>query len=347
MRRLLNKFGPDPREIFKAHKSELVAITGIGNQIAKSVLSWETYVHLGREKDRLKEFGVDFLTQESPFYPNLLEELYDSPIGLYWKGTFKVERPCIGIVGTRQPSLYGVEVARKFASGLCESGFCVVSGLARGIDTAAHQGALSVGGPTIAVLGSGLDLIYPPENKALYDEICTKGAVITEFPFGRRVDRQTFPMRNRIISGLCQAIIVVETGVSGGSMITARFAGEQGRNLFAVPGRINTHEAQGCHQLIRDGATLITSVKEILEELNYACSPKLNEETQLKGEEVSVALSEDEHAILMLLKQGAEGIPDFIANRLGFPISRVSAVLTCLELKHLIKKGSDGTFEVS
>ena len=202
--------------------------------------------------------AATFITPRDVGYPRLLKEIHDPPIGLYRKGVYDFAQPCVAIVGSRRTTLYGQSVAKKLAADLARLGFCIVSGLARGIDTAAHEGALSVGGKTAAVLGCGIDIVYPPENLALYRRIEAEGAILSEFPFGRRADRQSFPMRNRVVAGIAEAVVVVETDVSGGSMITARFAGEQGRLIFAVPGRIDQNTSAGCHQLIRDGATLLT-----------------------------------------------------------------------------------------
>ena len=188
------------------------------------------------------------------------------PLGLYLSGVIP-EGPYVSIVGTRQPSLYGQKICRELAKGLAEAGFCIVSGMARGIDSIAHETALSADGKTMAFLGSGIDIVYPPENLNLYQEIAKRGAVLSEFPFGRKADRRTFPMRNRLVSGISSAVIVIESAASGGSLITAQFAAEQGRLVFAVPGRVDQPASAGCNQLIRDGATLVRNVQDILEEL--------------------------------------------------------------------------------
>ena len=180
---------------------------------------------------------ADFIVGGDDAYPKLLKEISDPPIALYRKGSYDFSRPHIAIVGSRRTTLYGQATAKKIGAQLAQLGFCIVSGLARGIDTAAHEGALSVGGKTAAVLGTGLDVIYPPENLGLYRQIEEHGAVLSEFPFGRRADRQSFAMRNRIVAGMCEATVVIESDVDGGAMITARFAGEQGRLLFAVCAR--------------------------------------------------------------------------------------------------------------
>jgi len=246
-------------------------------------------------------------------------------------------------------TLYGQSVAKKLGADLARLGFCVVSGLARGIDTAAHEGALSVGGKTAAVLGCGIDIVYPPENLGLYRQIAETGAVLSEFPFGRKADKQTFPMRNRVVSGMCEAIVVVESDVSGGAMITARFAGEQGRLIYAVPGRIDQPSSAGCHQLIRDGATLFTSIDDILNELNYldGLRPKaITTEGQLGLlEQLMPQLDATEQRVIAAFSGGALLGVDALTAATGLGSSEVSVALMGLELKKLVLKRADGTFE--
>ncbi|MFO8027945.1 MAG: DNA-processing protein DprA, partial [Opitutales bacterium] len=269
LRHLMDAFSDDPAAVLSGDQRGVLGVKGVGRKAADVLLDWPNHFDLAKEKQKMATSGIRFVDRWDPAYPVSLAELYDPPIGLYWKGEYIVERPCVAIVGTRRATLYGRKVAKRFGSELARMGFCVVSGMARGTDTAAHEGALEAGGPTLAVFGCGMDIIYPPENLELSREITGKGALLSEFPFGRRADRQTFPMRNRVVAGLCEAVIVVESAAAGGSMITARFAGEQGRQVMAVPGRIDQESSAGCHQLIRDGATMITSVEDVLEELRY------------------------------------------------------------------------------
>ncbi len=290
--------------------------------------------------------NTTFITTRDDTYPKLLKEINDPPIGLYRKGNYEFGAPCISIVGSRRTTLYGQATAKRFGIELARLGFCIVSGLARGIDTAAHEGALSVGGKTAAVLGCGIDIIYPPENLALYRQIETEGAILSEFPFGRRADRQSFPMRNRVVAGMCEATIVVETDVNGGAMITARFAGEQGRLIYAVPGRIDQVTSAGCHQLIRDGATLMTSVDDVLAELNYLDGLRPSAIPDKPGAPVTAGrLTADEAAVFECFRGGAELTPDGLTAQTGLPADRLSATLMLLELKRLIAKRADGTFE--
>jgi DNA processing protein len=290
-----------------------------------------------------------FITAQDEGYPKMLKEIHDPPIGLYRKGGYLFGQPCIAVVGSRRTTLYGQSVAKKLGAELAQLGFCVVSGLARGIDTAAHEGALSVGGKTVAVLGCGLDIVYPPENLGLYRRIAETGAVLSEFPFGRKADKQTFPMRNRVVSGISEGMVVVESDVSGGAMITARFAGEQGRLIFAVPGRIDQPTSAGCHQLIRDGATLLTSVDDILNELSYldGLRPRaITTEGQTSVlEQLLPQLDEKERRVLDCFKGGALLGIDALTLATGLAAHEISAALMMLELKKLVLKRADGTFE--
>ena len=344
--RLCEELGGDPRAIFTTGLKRLEAVKGVGPAISRALAQWDEYFDLAREEKKLAEAGATFITARDDAYPKLLRQIHDPPIGLYRKGAYAFEHPCIAIVGSRRTTLYGQSVARKLGAELAERGFCVVSGLARGIDTAAHEGALSVGGRTAAVLGTGLDLIYPPENLDLYRRIAETGAILSEFPFGRRADRQSFAMRNRIVAGICEAVVVTESDVDGGAMITARFAGEQGRLIFAVSGRIDQPFSHGCHQLIRDGATLLTSVDDILAELNYldglrpAPIPAGATDTTMAG-----GLSETEQRVFECFRGGSILNIDALIGLTQMPAHELGATLMLLELKRLVVKRADGAFE--
>ena len=349
LNRLLAELGGDPRSVFTAGKRRLESVKGVGPVISDSIDTWREHLDLAREEERMAKSGADFITTRDPPYPRLLKEIHDPPIGLYRKGRYDFEHPCIAIVGSRRTTLYGQNIAKKFGAELARLGFCVVSGLARGIDTAAHDGALSVGGKTAAVLGTGIDIIYPPENLALYRRIETEGgAILSEFPFGRRADRQSFAMRNRIVAGMCDATIVVESDVDGGAMITARFAGENGRLIFAVPGRIDQNTSAGCHQLIRDGATLMTGIDDLLNELNYLDGLR-PQPIGDKPAEVAAGrpsnLTGEEARVFDCFRGGAILSPDAIAGQTGLAAAQLSSTLMMLELKRLIAKRADGAFE--
>jgi DNA processing protein len=349
LNRLLEELGGDPRAVFTAGKRRLEAVKGVGTVIADSIESWRIHVDVAREEERMAKSGADFITTRDEDYPRLLKEIHDPPIGLYRKGRYAFTHPCVAIVGSRRTTLYGQSVAKKFGAELARLGFCVVSGLARGIDTAAHEGALSVGGKTAAVLGAGIDIIYPPENLELYRRIEAEGAILSEFPFGRRADRQSFAMRNRIVAGMCDATIVVESDVDGGAMITARFAGEHGRLIFAVPGRIDQNTSKGCHQLIRDGATLMTSVDDLLGELNYldGLRPQpIGEKPAAAAAGIPANLTADEARVFECFRGGAILSPDALAGQTGLSAAQLSSTLMMLELKHVVAKRADGAFEV-
>lgn len=349
LNRLLAELGGDPVAILRSPKSRLESVRGVGPETSAAVMNWAQHFDLAREEERLAQAGATFITTRDAGYPRLLKEINDPPIGLYRKGVDALDQPCIAIVGSRRTTLYGQAVAKKLGAELARLGFCIVSGLARGIDTAAHEGALSVGGKTAAVLGTGLDIIYPSENLDLYRRIAESGAVLSEFPFGRKADRQSFAMRNRIISGMSEAVVVVESDVSGGAMITSRFAGEQGRLLYAVPGRIDQPSSAGCHQLIRDGATLLTGVDDILSDLNYLDGLRPAGLKEAGGKSVLETLqsefSENERRVTEALRGGAQLGLDALASTTGLPVAEVAAALMLLELKKLVTKRADGTFE--
>ena len=348
LNRLLEELGGDPRAIFSAGTRRLEAVKGVGPVISGTIAGWHEQFDLAREEERMAKGGADFITARDSGYPKLLKQISDPPIGLYRKGRYEFGQPCVAIVGSRRTTLYGQATAKKLGAELARLGFCVVSGLARGIDTAAHEGALSVNGRTAAVLGTGIDIIYPPENLALYRRIEAEGAVVSEFPFGRRADRQSFPMRNRVVAGMCEAVIVVETDVNGGAMITARFAGEYGRLIFAVPGRIDQPTSAGCHQLIRDGATLLTSVDDVLAELNYldGLAPRaIAEKPAEKAAGRPANLTDEEAKVFECFRGGAIVSPDAVVTATGLASAQISAALMMLELKRLVAKRSDGAFE--
>jgi DNA processing protein len=351
LNRLLEAVGGDPREVLRGSAQRFGGVKGVGPVILSTLTAWQDHFDLSREEDRMAKSGADFITTRDSAYPKLLKDIHDPPIGLYRKGRYEFEHPCVAIVGSRRTTLYGMATAKKLGSELARLGFCVVSGLARGIDTAAHEGALSVGGKTAGVVGCGIDIIYPPENLELYRQIEATGAVLSEFPFGRRADRQSFPMRNRVVAGMCEATIVVESDVNGGAMITARFAGEYGRLIFAVPGRIDQPSSAGCHQLIRDGATLLTGVDDLLSELSYldGLRPQAIPEpsaTRLGTRSLEqLDLSVEETAVFGAFTGGEILSSDALVAKTGLASAQISAALMMLELKRLIAKRSDGSFE--
>ncbi len=337
IRNLMEHFGSASR-IIGQPVSALQEVPGIGPHLARAISNWEELEY--REEFRLIEkLGLTILTVYEREYPVNLKEIYDPPVVLYVRGSLIPEdRPALAVVGSRRASHYGLQSARKLSYQLVSRGLTVVSGLARGIDTAAHRGALSAGGRTIAVLGSGLGNIYPPENKKLAEEIAASGAVISEFPIRAVPDRQNFPLRNRLVSGLSLGVLVVEAGQRSGALITARLAMEQGRLVMAIPGRIDSFSARGTNSLIRDGAKMVAVVEDILEEFEYlfprvlAAGPAIPDGPGRRDN-----LSPDEKSVYDVLSEGEAGMEQILSTT-GLPSPAVSAALVSLELKRLIKR---------
>lgn len=337
VRRLLEVF-KDPVHILQASESELLA-AGIGFQLASRICRWEEQVDLQRELKLIREYECQILIPEDEEYPPLLRQIYDPPILLYVKGKIESkDRHAIAIVGSRRATHYGIETARRLAYQLAYAGITVVSGGARGIDSAAHQGALMAKGRTIAVLGCGINIVFPPENQQLFERIVQSGALITEFPFDRHPDRQTFPIRNRIVSGMSLGTVVVEAPLNSGSLITANIAAEQGRQVFAVPGRIDSPTSKGCHELIKKGAKLCEGIDDILSEFEYLfpSAPSRTLDTPT-GAMSFVELSENEQRVLQAIGEEEKHI-DEIIRQTSLSAPTVSIVLLQLEMKKLVRQ---------
>ncbi len=349
--RLLAAFAGDAARALAATSHELKKIQGVGPIIAETVAHWRTHFDLEKEEASLKKIGGKFLIAEDTNYPPLLRDIHDPPVGLYCLGEYTGEDRAVSLVGSRRATLYGIAVAKRLAGDLSRLGFWIVSGGARGIDLAAHEGALEVGGKTAVILGCGIDIIYPPEHLDLFRRIAGQGAVLSEFPLGRGADRQTFPMRNRLIAGLSRATVVIESDVNGGSMITARQAIDDGREVFAVPGRIDQASSRGCHKLIREGeAKLLTGVEDILEEWKFTGQLEIKMDQPLPmttpaTAEALTGLGEDAQKVFALLTGGKPAFPDELATQTELPSARISASLLLLELKRLVVKKADGRFE--
>ena len=338
VRQLLEHFS-DPPAILRASKSQLLQVRGIGADTAEAIANWEKNINLGAELKRIEDFGCHVLTQADEVYPESLKQIYDPPIVLYVKGALTTkDKNGVAIVGSRQTTHYGIEVARKLAYQLGYVGVTVVSGGARGIDTAVHQGALTAKGRTIAVLGTGINLVFPPENAELFERIAANGAVITQFPFNRPADKQSFPIRNRIVAGMTLGTVVVEANLTSGALITANFATEYGRQIFAVPGRIDSPRSKGCHELIKKGAKLCEGVEDILSEFEYLFPqtnrPPAPNET---GVLPALELSENERKIYDTLDGGERSIDEIIRHS-GLSSATVSATLFSLEMKRLVRQ---------
>jgi DNA protecting protein DprA len=332
LRKLLDRF-QDPQRILRASRAELQTVEGLPNAAIDSILAWESETDLTGELHRIREYGAKIFTPEDELYPRLLREIYDPPIVLYiWGEILERDQHAIGVVGSRRTTHYGLECAKRLSYQIAYSGITVVSGLARGIDTAAHQGALAAKGRTIAVLGTGLHYIYPAENRELAEKISMSGAILTEFPMDTTPDRQTFPMRNRIISGLSFGLLVVEAGANSGALISASQAAEQGRSLYAVPGPIDRPTSFGSNRLIQQGAKLVMSVDDILEDLQtlFPKPPELvvSQPPDLEGDLSTVyqAIGSSETSI------------DTIIEASGLTAGTVSAALLQLEVRRLVRQ---------
>ena len=338
VRQLLQHFG-DPVSILKASKQQLLRIHGIGEDTAESISSWEKNVQLSDELKRVEEFHCHIVTQEDERYPELLRQIYDPPIVLYVKGMLDgKDKNAVALVGSRQTTHYGIEVARKLAYQLAYIGVTVVSGGARGIDTAAHQGALSGKGRTICVLGTGINIVFPPENGELFERISANGALISQYPFNRKADKQSFAIRNRIVAGMTLGTVVVEAYLTSGALITANFATEYGRQIFAVPGRIDSPRSKGCHDLIKKGAKLCEGAEDILSEFEYLF-PASNKPPSVSETGVlpALELSENEQKVFDALDGEPTPIDDVI-RKSGLPSSAVSVALLSLEMKRIVRQ---------
>lgn len=331
---------------FSAGERELIAIRGVDKGSASELSRTFATLDWQGEMAHAQKLNVAFLTPADPEYPALLKNIYNPPLALYITGSVQaLNTCCLGIVGTRAPTTYGKTTAKSFANRLAQAGITIVSGLARGIDTEAHTGALLGGGRTVAVIGSALDRLYPAENRTLARRIVAEnGAVISEYPFGRSADRQTFPMRNRIISGLSSAVLVVEAGVASGTLITVDHALEQGRSVMAIPGRIDTLNAKGCHKLIKNGARLVETPEEVLDELqslpNTLPSPqqKTTVTTTPTPRARPQAILDDIETQILEHLETEEMTPDALVNASGLSPAVIGPRLISLEMKCRIKR---------
>ncbi|MBR6471730.1 MAG: DNA-processing protein DprA [Victivallales bacterium] len=344
MRAILEVF-PDPRDALGAPLERLQAVPRLGVRGAQILHDWQRHCQLEQEMRRAEQSSVFLVTWEDPTYPAILKEIHDPPICLYVRGNLSVMQnssQTLAMVGSRFTTAYGEGVAQQLATSAARQGWIVVSGLARGIDTVCHRSVVASGGRTIAVLGSGLDRVYPPENLELCRSIVQKdGAVISEFPLGTSPDRQNFPQRNRIIAGLARGTLVIQASLKSGSLITAAFANEQGRSVFAVPGRVDAPHMQGCHALLKDGARLVETFQDVLDE--FSMLPTL-QDTRLCREEAEretmrrnapVPLPPLEFRLWEAMGASEVGIDDLIAE-LHAPVSAVLSALLALEIKQLI-----------
>lgn len=354
VRRLLERLG-SPQAILAAPLRDLLAVPGIGEEMASHIADWENRIDLAEERCRIADHGISLLTLDDPSYPAALRTIHDPPFLLYMKGTITpADAASVGVVGSRRTTHYGREQAKKLSFQLARAGFTIVSGLARGIDTAAHEAALAAGGRTLAVLGSGIGNVYPPENQALADRIAESGAVLSEFPVLYVPDKQSFPLRNRIVAGLSQGLLVVEAPAWSGALITANSALEQGRSVFAVPGPIDRPTSEGCHRLIQQGAKLVCSAEDVVDELGLEINSLPLDfsapasENSPSGSDAPpparhVELSELERCLLDQLADG-DATLDRLAETVTAPPGRLAAALLQLEMKRLVRQLPGKTF---
>ncbi len=327
-----------PQHVLRASVSQLQAVEGVGATLAGTIAAWESHADLGSELRMIEDFGATIIHWNDPAYPELLRQIHAPPIVLYvWGYLDPRDRHAVGVVGSRRSTHYGEECAKKLSYQLAYAGITVVSGLARGIDTAAHQGALAAKGRTVACVGSGLLELYPPENRALAERIASSGAVVSEFPMATKPDRQTFPMRNRIISGWSFGTLVVEAPLRSGALITVNQAMEQGRAVYAVPGPIDRPTSQGCNRLIQQGAKLVVEAADILDDFGMLFPPRSQPKLSDPVDRHTPQLSVQERAVYNALGESEKHIDKLIADS-GLPSATVLSALLSLELKHLAKQ---------
>ena len=335
IKRLLDRF-KTPEAVFRAPLKELLRIEGLGERVAGEIQKGPSEKVVKRELSRLEKTGGKFVTLKDDDYPKRLKDIYDPPALLYLRGELRrKDELAVAVVGSRKTSAYGREVTERIGRDLARHGVTVVSGMARGIDSVAHQGALQGGGRTIAVLGCGVDMIYPSENRNLFHQIIEQGAVLSEFPMGSPPEAGHFPRRNRIISGLSIGVVIVQASAESGSLITAGYALEQGREIFAVPGNIGAEGSRGTNRLIKEGAKLVESSEDILEEV----LPQWRREGEMaqKGEDPVLTLTEAEKCLYGLLEETPLHIDALIRESQLDP-GNVSSLLLNLELKGLISQ---------
>ncbi len=328
-----------PEAVFKAPYKELANIHGIGPAKAKNIKGYSEWGKIDAQLKKLDAGGIKIVTFSNKDYPETLKNIEDAPIVLYIKGTIqKEDRYAVAVVGSRKYSSYGKLAAEKLSSELSSMGFTIVSGMARGIDTLAHVAAINSGGRSIAVLGSGIDVPYPPENRGLMEKLAASGCVISEFPPGTMPERENFPKRNRIISGLSLGVLVVEATVDSGSLITASCALEQGKEVFVVPGNINSANSKGTNELIKKGAKLVQSAEDVIEEL----APVLKGYIRTR-EKANIELSVEEKRLCDIMTAEPKHV-DMLSRESKMPAQKVLGILLSLELNGIAKQAEGKKF---
>lgn len=339
-RRLVERFG-SPEAVLKADAADLAAVQGVSARLIPAIRRQRNSDAIERELETIQQKGYTIVTQTDPRYPSLLLQIPDPPPFLYVYGELPTKGLNIAVVGSRNATAYGLSATRRLCMDLVRQRVNIVSGMARGVDTAAHAGAIEGGGCTVAVLGTGLACIYPKENEHLYHSIAQNGAVVTEFSLDTGPDAHHFPARNRIISGMCHGTVVVEATGRSGSLITARLAGEQNREVFAVPGNIHSFKSVGTHTLIKEGAKLVAHAGDILDEFQIIATqdPHAGQPVQ----PVYPPLTDEEARVIDSLDVEPVHIDD-LARKLAFQAGRLSGVLLQLELKGLVSQSPGKRF---
>jgi DNA processing protein len=336
---LLERFG-SPAAVLAAAKDELQTVEGIGPTIAARIAAARDEIDAEFELQLAAEHGVDVLTDADADYPRPLRHIHDPPGVLFRRGDPNLQDElAVAMVGTRHATRYGIAQTERLAGSLARTGFTVVSGLARGIDAAAHRGALAAGGRTIAVLASGLLEIYPPEHRKLADDVAASGCLLSEAPPRMPPISGAFPQRNRIISGLCLGTIIVEAPDRSGALITARHAYEQGREVFAVPGPVDSRMSRGCHALIKDGAKLVETIDDVLAELGPLADRIERDDGTTVERPAELTLNDVEQQVLAAIEHSPISI-DAVAAASGLAIHRVLATISALEMRRLIRRTS-------
>ncbi|WP_437185915.1 DNA-processing protein DprA [Planctomicrobium sp. SH668] len=342
---LLNHFG-NAESVFSASGTELLRVDGIGPKVSVAITNGQNFLEAELEWQRCVESNTQLIFRNSSDYPGSLQEIHDPPLVLYVRGDLKPQDMlAVGIVGSRNCTHYGRTQAHRFAQQLAFAGVTIISGLARGIDASAHQGALDANGRTLAVCAPGLNQIYPPEHRDLASTVSQHGALLTESPLQRTALRGLFPQRNRVIAGLSLGVLIVEANRKSGALHTARHAMEQGRDVFVVPGRIDCIASEGCHDLIRDGAILVRHADDVLESLGPSVKPvPVSDATSnpAKGKQVvgvarELVLNEQEFTILNLIEFAPTSI-DSVLAKAGMEFSRALSTITVLEMRRLVRR---------
>jgi DNA processing protein len=341
-RKLLSEMG-SPENIFRAGLKDLQAVKGLSREKAGNIRNFSLWESVEKIMKITEKSGSKVVRYQDSSYPEVLKEVDGAPIVLYMKGDYIPEdRYGIGVVGSRKHTGYGEAVTRRLSWELASSGFTIVSGMARGIDTLSHKSALHAGGRTIAVLGSGLDVFYPPENRGLMEKIAASGCVLSEFPPGTMPLKEHFPRRNRLISGLSLGVLVVEATADSGSLITANYALEQNKEVFAVPGNITSQNSEGTNALIKQGARMVLGASDVVEEL----APVLRGFIRRRSGQIQVKLSAEERTVCRFLTKEPKHI-DLLSRESELPVNKMLDLLLALELKDVVRQSGGKRFYLS